>query len=143
MDYIPGNVAREPTGAGLFYESAPDKNTVKLVDGGINRRSFTYIDDAVDAVVAVLKHPDASRNQIFNIGNPANELSIKELAHMMISIYKEIYGVTSDENNLTVENVSSREFYGEGYEDCDRRIPDISNAVGRLGWHPGTSLETA
>jgi UDP-apiose/xylose synthase len=91
----------------------------------------------------VLKHPDASRNQIFNIGNPANELSIKELAHMMISIYKEIYGVTSDENNLTVENVSSREFYGEGYEDCDRRIPDISNAVGRLGWHPGTSLETA
>ncbi|MBN1601458.1 MAG: bifunctional UDP-4-keto-pentose/UDP-xylose synthase [Chitinispirillaceae bacterium] len=142
MDYIPGiDGEGTPRVLACFMKALLTKTPLKLVDGGMSRRSFTYIDDAVDAIVAVLKHPDASRNQIFNIGNPANELSIKELAHLMISIYKDLYG--AGENGLTVENVSSREFYGAGYEDCDRRIPDISNALRQLGWHPETNLEIA
>jgi nucleoside-diphosphate-sugar epimerase len=37
--------------------------------------------------------------------------------------------------------VDSREFYGEGYEDSDRRIPDISKAEKLLGWRPKYDLD--
>jgi UDP-apiose/xylose synthase len=39
-----------------------------------------------------------------------------------------------------IKEVSSREFYGEGYEDCDRRVPDITKAKRLLGWSPTKSL---
>ena len=42
-----------------------------------------------------------------------------------------------------IETVSSSEFYGKGYEDSDRRIPDISRAKSLLGWEPKTALVPA
>jgi UDP-apiose/xylose synthase len=38
-------------------------------------------------------------------------------------------------------DVDSREFYGEGYEDSDRRIPDITKAQTLLGWRPKYGLD--
>ena len=54
---------------------------IKLVDGGTQRRSFTYISDGIDALMAILENRGgAADGGIFNIGNPANDLSIRELA---------------------------------------------------------------
>ncbi len=102
-----------------------------LVDGGNQRRSFTHIDDASDAFTTLLDNP-ASINQIYNIGNPATDTSIRELAHYMMELYEELTG-KRPENELI--DISGEEFYGVGYEDMDRVPPDISK-LKALGWSP-------
>jgi UDP-apiose/xylose synthase len=144
MDYIPGvDGEGVPRVLACFMKALLSNTPLKLVDGGMSKRCFTYIDDAVDAVAALLRNPEMSRNQIFNIGNPSNEITIKDLAHLMIALYNELTVDIPHQKENVVENVSSLEFYGEGYEDSDRRIPDISKAMRLLGWNPKVNLETA
>ena len=51
--------------------------------------------------------------------------------------------VTGDERYLEhpIEEISGEAFYGEGYEDCDRRVLDISAEQARLGWQPHRTLD--
>lgn len=142
MDFIPGvDGDGVPRVIACFMEALIMHTPLRLVDGGTNRRCFTFIDDAIDAVMAILENPQASRNQIFNIGNPGNETTIADLARTMARLYCET-GVEPDYFPETV-SVSAKEFYGEGYEDSDRRIPDIEKAVRLLSWRPKTNLESA
>ncbi len=140
MDYIPGIDGEGiPRVLACFMESLLFNKPLKLVDDGLSRRCFTYISDAVDAVELILKNPK-SRQQIFNIGNPENEISIKDLANLMIELFQQIAPNSFSAGTLTV---SSRDFYGEGYEDCDRRVPDISKIQNMLEWKPKTNLRDA
>jgi UDP-apiose/xylose synthase len=104
---------------------------IYLVDGGDQRRSFTHIDDASDAFSVLLDSPEAV-NEIFNIGNPETDMSIRELAVYMIDLYGELTG-TAPRNELV--EISGEDFYGVGYEDMDRVPPDISK-LKALGWEP-------
>ncbi|HUU43133.1 MAG TPA: NAD-dependent epimerase/dehydratase family protein, partial [Planctomycetota bacterium] len=110
---------------------------MRLVDGGHARRSYTYIADAVEALLLILEHRDAARNQILNVGSPHNETTIRDFARRMREIYAELTGKPC---TTPVVDVSGREFYGEGYEDCDRRIPDVSKLTA-LGWTPKHDLD--
>ena len=108
--------------------------------GGDHRRCYTYIDDAVECIYRIVVNPDGCCDQqIFNIGSPKNEVSIRQLAELMHKIYS---GKFKDPRVPLPEivSVSSKEFYGEGYEDSDRRIPDISKARKLLGWEPKFDL---
>src|SRR5262249_2400298 len=59
---------------------------IKLVDGGTQRRSFTYISDGIDCLMKILENKGgAADGGIFNIGNPANDLSVAELAQRLIA----------------------------------------------------------
>src|SRR5205814_10687074 len=60
---------------------------INLVDGGRQKRAFTYIDDGIDALMAIIANRNgiASRN-IYNIGNPRNNFSVKELAENMVKL---------------------------------------------------------
>ena len=107
-----------------------------LVDGGHARRSYTYIDDAVDAMLAILANPEETHNQIINIGNPGNEVSIRDFAQMMRDLYGQL---TGNPCQCTLVETSAEDFYGSGYEDCDRRIPEVSK-LKRLGWSPKYDL---
>ena len=109
-----------------------DGQPMQLVDGGEAYRTITYIDDAVDALTAMLDTKKA-RNTFFNIGNRANEVKVRELAHLMRDVYAEITGDESYKSH-PIEEVSGEKFYGPGYEDCDRRVPDVSRAERLLGW---------
>jgi nucleoside-diphosphate-sugar epimerase len=108
------------------------------VNGGCNLRSYTYIDDALDAFFLILENREILNRQIVNIGNPNNETSIKGLAHLMITLYEEQTGIKFTRGTV---NISGEEFYGEGYADCDRRIPDTSKLYD-LGWRPKHDLES-
>ncbi len=142
MDYIPGiDGEGVPRVIACFMESLLLDKPLQLVDGGKSRRVFTGIDDAVDAVVRILERPDKSARQIFNIGNPSNEVTIRDLAEMMVALFKELY--PHRQNNPRIVTVSSDDFYGCGYEDCDRRAPDISKVEKLLGWKPETGLQEA
>jgi len=143
MDYLPGiDGGGIPRVLACFMDALLMNKPLQLVDGGKNKRCFTYINDAVDAVVAILSHKQTALSQIFNIGNPYNEVSIAELAHTMVSIYKEIRPGAQNEQ-ITIESVDSKQFYGSGYEDSDRRVPDIQKARRALEWEPKTGLENA
>lgn len=110
---------------------------LQLVDGGLNRRCFTYIDDAVSALEAIVAHPEAMNRQIVNVGNPRNESTIANLAKTMADLYVKHFDSGAQP---VIETVNSRSFYGKGYEDCDRRMPDISK-MRSIGWEPQYDLE--
>lgn len=116
---------------------------IQLVDGGAQRRSFTYIDDGIDALIRIIENRDnAADSRIFNIGNPLNDVSIRELAETLIAIIKTypVYAKLADSVKLV--SVRSSEYYGEGYQDILTRVPSIKNAEKYLGWKPTTDLKT-
>jgi nucleoside-diphosphate-sugar epimerase len=115
---------------------------ISLVNGGRQRRSFTYIDDGIDALMRVLRNDGGRANgKIFNIGNPENDLSVRELAELMIELYEEITGLRVSRDCL--RDVSHAEYYGPDYEDMSRRVPDIAEAREILGWAPHVPIRDA
>jgi nucleoside-diphosphate-sugar epimerase len=78
---------------------------INLVDGGSQKRAFTYIDDGIDALMRIIANEgDIANGKIYNIGNPKNNHSVKELANMMLALAKKIpeYAVTADQVKLIV-----------------------------------------
>lgn len=143
MDFVPGIDGEGiPRVLACFLSALLKGEPLKLVDGGKNRRCFTYIDDAVEAIVKIIGNPRRSRGHIFNIGNPANEITIADLALLMTEIWRRIVPEAC-EKEILIEPVPAAGFYGPGYEDSGRRLPDISKARTILGWEPRTGLETA
>jgi nucleoside-diphosphate-sugar epimerase len=117
---------------------------ILLVDGGSQRRSFTDIDDGVDALTRIIENKNGSANgRIFNIGNPKNDVSIRELAETLISLIKTYPKYSSLADNVKLVTVKSGEYYGEGYQDILTRVPSIKNAEKYLGWKPTADLKTA
>jgi nucleoside-diphosphate-sugar epimerase len=117
---------------------------IRLVDGGEQKRCFTYVEDGIEALMAIIADEcGATDSQIFNIGNPASECSVKELAHKLARLYearrKGIPGYTPPR----IEQVSSAEYYGKGYQDILTRKPSIAKARRLLGWQPKVSLDDA
>lgn len=141
IDYLPVNGDGVPRVFSCFMAALLNGTPMKLVDGGAQRRSYTDIDDAMDCIYRIVENPrNVCDRQIFNIGSSHNEVSIRELAELMRAIYREHFrkpGVPLSE----IVEVSGLQFYGEGYEDCDRRIPDCSKARELLGWTPKTAIE--
>ncbi len=138
MDYIDGiDGEGTPRVLACFIKALFSGQTLKLVEGGHQRRSFIYIDDFIEAVLKILQRPEKCNGQIINLGNPANDVSIAELGRMMIACYQKIY---SPHAHLTCETISSEKFYGQGYEDTQQRIPDMDKAQKLLAWQPKTSL---
>src|SRR5512135_156393 len=63
---------------------------ILLVDGGNQRRSFTFIEDGIDCLMKIIANENGCADgKIFNIGNPANDLSVKELAVKLRDMVKE------------------------------------------------------
>ncbi|CAD5171282.1 unnamed protein product [Musa acuminata subsp. malaccensis] len=85
---------------------------LKLVDGGQSQRTFVYIKDAIEAVLLMIV--SQANGQIFNVGNPSNEVTVKQLAETMTQVYSKVSGEPPLE--APTIDVSSTEFYGEGYD---------------------------
>ncbi len=117
---------------------------ILLVDGGSQRRSFTDIDDGIDALIRIIENKNGSANgRIFNIGNPKNDVSIRELAETLISLIKTYPKYSALADNVKLVTVKSGEYYGEGYQDILTRVPSIKNAERYLDWRPTADLKTA
>jgi UDP-apiose/xylose synthase len=141
MDYIPGRDGEgTPRVLACFMSALLNREPMQLVDGGMARRTIVSIYEAVDAIGRMLRRPQQAQNQIFNIGNRNNETTIAELADRMRRTYARITGDASYEDHPIV-SVSSEAFYGEGYEDCDRRMPSTVKASSLLDWTPTIPLD--
>jgi len=115
-----------------------------LVDGGRQRRSFTYIDDGVDALMSIIANENGcAEGRIFNLGNPASDCSIKELAEHMIDVLADFEGYRDIRARAVIQEVPAADYYGPDYQDMQTRVPDISNAREYLDWEPQVGLREA
>ena len=70
-----------------FFGHIVRGENIKLVDGGTQKRAFTYISDGIDALMKIIENPDGIANgKIYNIGNPKNNYSVRHLAQMMLKL---------------------------------------------------------
>jgi nucleoside-diphosphate-sugar epimerase len=124
-----------------FISNVIFKKPIQLVDGGKQGRSFTFIDDGVDALLRIIENKGgrASR-QIFNIGNPANNVSVSRLAQLIIAAFKEYPEYREHAREARIVAVSSGKYFGKYYQDIQKRVPAIRK---QLGWKPKVDLKTA
>ena len=127
-----------------FISNVIFKKPLQLVDGGKQSRSFTFIDDGVDALLRIIENKDgkASR-QIFNIGNPGNDVSVADLAKLIITAFKDYPDYAEHVKAAKVVKVSSGTYFGKYYQDIQKRVPSINNIKKQLGWTPKVNLKTA
>jgi nucleoside-diphosphate-sugar epimerase len=117
---------------------------ILLVDGGEQRRSFTYIDDGIDALMKIIENRDeCADGRIFNIGNPKNDMSVRELAEVLLKMVRSYPKYKEMAEAVKLVTTRSEDYYGEGYQDIMTRVPSIENAERYLGWKPVTDFETA
>jgi len=133
IDYlVPAYAIGGPRVFPHFMSALLTGGPLRLVDGGHVKRAFMHIADANAAFQVLLDQPDRARNQIFNVGNPANNVTIRELSELMLELYEELTGAPPVSQ---VVEISGEAFYGPGYEDSSRLPPDISK-LRALGWAP-------
>jgi nucleoside-diphosphate-sugar epimerase len=112
-----------------------------MVDGGAQRRSFTYITDGIDALIRIIENKNNSADQrIFNIGNPSQDYSIRQMAQMLLEAAGHHPLLVSKVSSVSLVDKSSGEHYGAGYQDIQSRVPCIMEARTHLGWEPSVSL---
>jgi UDP-apiose/xylose synthase len=143
IDFLPQEKEGIPRVFSFFMDALLTGGTMKLVNGGTARRCYTYIDDAIECSYRIVENPGGvCDRQILNIGSPYNEISIRQMAETMREIYAERFREGSTPL-AEIESVPGEEFYGEGYDDSDRRIPDITKVRTLLGWEPKWSVRDA
>ncbi len=113
-----------------FVSAALKNQPLQVYGDGDQIRCFCHVDDAVRALLLVMDSDKAVGN-VFNIGNN-QQISIIELAKKII----EITGSKSE-----IVKVPYSEAYPEGFEDMQRRVPDISKIKNVLGWTPQIGLD--
>ncbi len=121
----------------LISDAMLNKEVI-LVDGGHQKRCFTDVRDGVTALKEILLNAQLSNGKIFNIGNPWNEFSVREVALKVIDRLQSAQMVEGDVKLLVK---SSADFYGAGYQDVTSRVPNITNIASAFGWSPKYSFE--
>jgi nucleoside-diphosphate-sugar epimerase len=117
---------------------------IKLVDGGAAKRSYTYVSDGIDALMKIIDNKNGvATGQIYNIGNPTNNFSVKELAKMMLDLASQYPEYAETAKNVKTLAVSAGDYYGKGYQDVQNRVPKIDNTMRDLGWKPQVTMADA
>jgi nucleoside-diphosphate-sugar epimerase len=127
-----------------FFGHIVRGEAIQLVDGGHQKRAFTYIDDGISALMKIIENKDGkATGQIYNVGNPANNYSIRELADMMLKLAAEYPEYAAGAAKVQIVETSSGAYYGKGYQDVQNRVPKIENTKTDLDWAPVTTMADA
>ena len=117
---------------------------IQLVDGGSQKRAFTYIDDGIAALMKIIDNKDGvASGKIYNIGNPKNNYSVREVAEMMVALAKTYPEYGRNAAKVKLVDTSASKYYGKGYQDVQNRVPKIDNTKKDLGWTPKVDMKTA
>jgi UDP-glucose 4-epimerase len=112
-----------------FVSAALKNEPLSVYGSGDQIRCFCHVDDAVRALLLVMDS-DKAVGEVFNVGNN-QQITIMELAKKVI----EITGSKS-----SIQKIAYEKAYSEGFEDMQRRVPDISKIKQVLGWTPEINL---
>jgi nucleoside-diphosphate-sugar epimerase len=117
---------------------------IQLVDGGTQKRAFTYIDDGIAALMKIIENRDGvASGRIYNIGNPKNNFSVRELAEMMLELAKTYPEYRRNAAKVKLVSTSAAKYYGKGYQDVRNRVPKIDDTKKELRWAPKVDMKAA
>jgi len=142
MDWLPDistNVDRKwkPRLPACMLNNLSQKKPLYVVLPGTQKRCYTHINDGIDGILSIIGNWDECKGQVFNIGNPLNEVEIVEMASLMEDMWNEL----KEDREQDIEHISGEKFYGKGYEDCDRRLFDASKLARATGWRAKIDLD--
>ncbi len=142
LDSLQGAKKRNARVLTQMIFSLTEGSPIYLVDGGRQKRCFLNIDDGIECLVRIIENKDNLCNRrIINIGNPNNEISIRQLAEMLISCYEKHPLSHRYPAPAGIKEIQSDHFYGKGYQDCLHRKPNIQTAWETCGWTPKIGVE--
>ncbi|MCS1409848.1 MAG: Bifunctional polymyxin resistance protein ArnA [Verrucomicrobia subdivision 3 bacterium] len=113
-----------------FVQQALAGQSITVYGTGEQSRCFCHVADAVTALVSLLDHEE-SPGELFNIGNN-QEVTMNHLAKLIVE---------KTESGSEIIHIPYAEAYGEGFEDMDRRVPDLSKLKRFTGYAPQNDLE--
>ncbi len=113
-----------------FVRQALAGQPVTVFGDGQQSRCFTHVSDAVRALIGIMERPDAY-GQVFNIGN-VEEVSILSLAQRVIA---------QSGSKSEVVFIPYERAYEPGFEDMNRRVPDVTKIGQLIGWQPTIALD--
>jgi UDP-glucose 4-epimerase len=113
-----------------FVTAALRNESIQVYGSGEQIRCFCHVSDAIRALLLVIDS-DKAIGQVFNVGNN-QQISIMDLAKKVIEI---------TESKSEIKKIPYSEAYPAGFEDMQRRVPDISKIKNVLGWSPEIGLE--
>jgi UDP-glucose 4-epimerase len=113
-----------------FVKAALNNQPLEVYGSGDQIRCFCHVFDAVKALLMIMDS-DKAVGQVFNVGNDS-QISIMDLARKVINI-------TGSKSSIS--KISYEKAYPEGFEDMQRRVPDISKIKQFLGWEPEINLD--
>ena len=113
-----------------FIESAIKNRPITIYGSGEQTRCFAHVYDVIDAVLQVA-FSELTIGRVVNIGNN-QEISMNKLAELIIS---------RTDSKSTIIHVPYEEAYGSGFEDMQRRVPNINLIKSLVGWEPTRNLE--
>ena len=117
---------------------------IKLVDGGTQKRAFTYIDDGIDALLKIIANEKAiASGKIYNIGNPRNNFAVREVATMMLKLALTYPEYRENAARVELIETTADAYYGKGYQDVQNRVPKIDNTCSDLDWMPTVTMQDA
>lgn len=115
---------------------------IMLVDGGAQQRCFMYIDDGLRALISIIENKNtAAKNEIFNLGNPLENISIRQLAETLVTYIKQYPKYAEAANKTKLMDVDAKTYYGAGYQDVSLRVPSIQRAKEKLDWNPVVNFD--
>ena len=114
-----------------FIQAALKNEDIVIYDDGSQSRVFCHVEDAVRAVLS-LADTDSTIGDYFNVGG-AGEITIKELATKIIE---------RTQSKSEIKHIPYTEAYPAGFEDMQRRVPDITKIKKTIGWQPTHTLDS-
>ena len=113
-----------------FVQAALKNEPITIYGDGTQSRVFCHVADAVQAI-STIAQTDSTIGDVYNVGG-IGEVSIKELAEKVIAI-------TGSQSTITYTSYSDA--YPAGFEDIQRRVPDISKIESAINWAPTKDLD--
>jgi UDP-glucose 4-epimerase len=112
-----------------FVRSAVKNEPISIYGDGTQSRVFCHVHDAIEALLQLVA-TDKTINEVYNVGG-TGEITIKQLAETIIK---------QTNSNSKIEYIPYEKAYAPGFEDMQRRVPDISKIKQELNWAPKRDL---
>jgi UDP-glucose 4-epimerase len=112
-----------------FVKSALNNKPINIYGDGTQSRVFCHVHDAIQALLQLVA-TDKTINEVYNVGG-IGEITIKQLAETVIQ---------QTNSKSTIEYIPYEKAYAPGFEDMQRRVPDISKIKQELNWAPKKNL---
>ena len=106
-------------------------NNITILDIGVN---------IGETLLLFANKNNQASQEIFNIGYPEEEYSIRQLAEFLIEEMKHYPAYKEPAEKTQLISTSSKEYYGSGYQDVSKRVPSIKNIQEKLDWQPKITL---